>query len=234
MIDYAKIIKDRIDPVDFFINQGLELGKASKGWRKAGLCCFHDDKKKGTFSISEKGGFKCFSCGVGGGDIIAFTMKLEGLDFIAACKAIASDYGLDLPNQKVTPKEERGLVGQVHQLHKIKKLQLLLGFVCLVNFDAAIKSEKLWAMAITLDCKPYHEVCEEAVKILTSIYSTGCPINNERQAIKSLYKLYSGMIEGNQGGWKHPLEIGFDTETIYARGVISFLKKSLTKKISAV
>jgi DNA primase catalytic core len=60
------------------IGSRLELRKAGKEY--LGRCPFHEDKTP-SFSVSEeKGIFHCFGCGAKG-DVIDFTMQLEGIGF---------------------------------------------------------------------------------------------------------------------------------------------------------
>jgi DNA primase len=91
----VEFIKDSVNPLDFYRHelQGVQLKQA--GWTDGGLCQFHDDNKAGSFKINlETGAFTCFACGAKGGDIVAFTMKLYGLDFVEALGKIADDWGL--------------------------------------------------------------------------------------------------------------------------------------------
>jgi DNA primase len=92
----ASEIKAAVDPVDFYLReQGIaRFGYRSGKWAVAGLCPFHDDGSPGSFKINrETGAFKCFSCGEGGSDIIAFLQKRDGLAFVEALQSLASDWG---------------------------------------------------------------------------------------------------------------------------------------------
>jgi len=91
----AKFIKNSLSPLDFYQHElpGAKLIK--HGWCDAGLCVFHNDTNTGSFKVNtETGQFKCFSCGVSGGDIISFTMALYGLNFGEALIKLADDWGL--------------------------------------------------------------------------------------------------------------------------------------------
>ena len=66
-----------------------ELGTLSRpdrnGWCK-GNCPFHTSKSRTSFSVNvNSGSFHCFGCGVHGGDVIAFAMQRDGLNFKEAC-----------------------------------------------------------------------------------------------------------------------------------------------------
>jgi DNA primase len=66
-----------------------------EGWVDGGLCPFHADEHRGNFRVNiDTGAFRCFSCGVGGGDIIAFLMKRDGLSFPEALRKLADDWGV--------------------------------------------------------------------------------------------------------------------------------------------
>jgi hypothetical protein len=52
------------------------------------LCPFHDERHP-SFSVNLKtGAFICFACGMSGGGIIDFHMKLHNLSFVSACKEL--------------------------------------------------------------------------------------------------------------------------------------------------
>jgi putative DNA primase/helicase len=62
---------------------GKQTGKGWHLWN--GLCPFHADRRPGSFVVNKvSGAFRCFSCGTGGGDIIAFHMQRRGIGFIDA------------------------------------------------------------------------------------------------------------------------------------------------------
>jgi DNA primase len=91
----ADLIKQEIDPRDFYEHElsGVSLNKPE--WNDGGLCPFHADKNTGSFHVNlETGSFNCFSCGEKGGDIIAFTMALYDLSFPEALAKLAQDWGL--------------------------------------------------------------------------------------------------------------------------------------------
>jgi DNA primase len=69
------------------------FGYKSGRWAVAGLCPFHDDDREGSFKVNlDTGAFKCWSCGVTGGDVIAFVQKRDGIEFIQALKKISIDW----------------------------------------------------------------------------------------------------------------------------------------------
>ena len=94
MSDIQKIKKSLL-PEEFYnarLNGSLGKHTGNDWCLWNGLCPFHADKKAGSFYINRKtGAFKCFSCGAGGGSVIDFHMKVNGLSFKESFKALG-DY----------------------------------------------------------------------------------------------------------------------------------------------
>ncbi len=88
----AAVLKQAIKPADYYSQViGGSLGRhTGNGWHIwNGLCPFHVDKKPGSFYINRvTGAFKCFSCGAGGGDILAFHMQRTGCSFPEAIERV--------------------------------------------------------------------------------------------------------------------------------------------------
>jgi DNA primase len=76
-------LKEQIHPAEFYVREGHQVTtRGKKPWQLAGFCPFHVDKHAGSFYINvENGAYKCFSCGIGGGDIIDFTCKKYNISF---------------------------------------------------------------------------------------------------------------------------------------------------------
>ena len=94
---YTDDSRERVrDAVDFaeLVGARTEL-KASGPRRLTGLCPFHDERTP-SFGIDpvEKL-YHCFGCGVGG-DVFAFVMGTEGVDFGEALELLADRYGVTL------------------------------------------------------------------------------------------------------------------------------------------
>lgn len=94
---YSNVVdlKSNISPIDFYrLEQNTAFQSHSgKVWKIAGLCPFHADKREGSFYINtETGAYKCHSCGVGGGDVIDFTMRKYELSFSDALQAIVREW----------------------------------------------------------------------------------------------------------------------------------------------
>lgn len=94
-------VRERADIVDV-IQRSVRLTK--KGQQHVGLCPFHNEKTP-SFGVSQsKQLFHCFGCGAGG-DIFAFYMRVEGVDFPEAVRRLATEVGVDLPERDESPQE---------------------------------------------------------------------------------------------------------------------------------
>ena len=85
MTSTAEALKGKLAPERYysrFLNGsfGKPTGQGWHNWN--GLCPFHKDTSAGSLVINKStGGFKCFSCGESGGDIIDFHMRTKGVAF---------------------------------------------------------------------------------------------------------------------------------------------------------
>jgi DNA primase len=87
---YIDRVREANDIVDY-IGEVVKLRRA--GGDYAALCPFHDEKTP-SFTVSpRKQFFYCFGCGVGG-DVIAFAMRYDNLDFGPALEALAKRAGI--------------------------------------------------------------------------------------------------------------------------------------------
>ncbi|MEZ4601531.1 MAG: DNA primase [Syntrophotaleaceae bacterium] len=96
-------IRDRADIVDL-ISSYLPLKRS--GVNHLGLCPFHAEKTPSFNVNAARQFFHCFGCGVGG-DVFSFLMRMEGLSFPEAVRRLADRVGVDIPDEKATPEEER-------------------------------------------------------------------------------------------------------------------------------
>jgi hypothetical protein len=91
-VDY---IKHSLNPFDFYTHELPSAKLKNHAWNDGGLCPFHSDNKAGSFRVNlTTGAFKCFACDAKGGDIISFTMTLNGLGFIDSLTKLADEWGL--------------------------------------------------------------------------------------------------------------------------------------------
>jgi DNA primase len=75
-------------PADYFREQGLTL-KGAGEWKSA-LCPFHDDTRPSLQVRIDSGGFRCMACGAHGGDVLAFHMQLQNMNFVQAAKDLGA------------------------------------------------------------------------------------------------------------------------------------------------
>lgn len=80
-----KLKKDLLPTVSTYLFDHGFNHNTSKEWSMI-LCPFHNDIKPSLSINLNIGCFKCFACGVKGGDIISFHMEYKKLNFINACK----------------------------------------------------------------------------------------------------------------------------------------------------
>lgn len=91
----ANFIKRTVAPLEFYRHQLSNVPLKKRGWNNGGLCPFHADNTPGSFHVNtETGAFKCYSCDIKGGDVIAFTMVLRDLSFPDALERLSDDWGL--------------------------------------------------------------------------------------------------------------------------------------------
>lgn len=93
-------------PIEAIIGEYVQLRKA--GATLKGLCPFHTEKSP-SFTVSpQRGSFRCFGCGKSG-DIVAFLMEIEKLDFKEALRRLARKAGMEMDldrPQAVDPQAE--------------------------------------------------------------------------------------------------------------------------------
>ena len=93
-VDYAKIIKAKINLVDF-LSKDLRLIKSGSNYKA--LCPFHNEKTPSFTINQDKNSFNCFGCGVSG-DIFSYVMEKYKIDFKEALKILAIEAGVNLKN----------------------------------------------------------------------------------------------------------------------------------------
>ncbi len=98
-------IRHAVDIVDV-VSESVLLKKTGKNF--AGLCPFHAEKTP-SFTVSpDKQIFYCFGCGAGG-NVFSFVMKRDGLAFGEAARQLARRSGVELPQRRLSPSEQRRL-----------------------------------------------------------------------------------------------------------------------------
>ncbi len=100
--EFISDIRARTDIVALI---GEYVALRQRGASFVGLCPFHNEKTPSFHVRRDRQFFHCFGCQENG-DVLAFLMRLEGLNFPQAARALAERAGVDLPEESVT-KEDR-------------------------------------------------------------------------------------------------------------------------------
>lgn len=101
--DFIDSLLSRADIVSV-INQRVPLKKAGVTFK---ACCPFHQEKTPSFNVNpQKQFYHCFGCGAHG-DAITFIMEYEGLSFVEAVESLANQLGVEVPRQKVTPKQQQ-------------------------------------------------------------------------------------------------------------------------------
>lgn len=103
------------DPVCYYEAQGLRLtGPRSAKW-KTTACVFHGGSDSMRINL-QTGGFCCMSCGVSGGDVLAYEIALNGTEFVEAARSLGAwvDDGKEPVRQKPTSLPPRAALQLLH------------------------------------------------------------------------------------------------------------------------
>ena len=95
----AQTIKEKLDIVEF-LRGYLPMIPAGKNLKAR--CPFHNEKTPSFMISPERQTWHCFGCGLGG-DIFAFLMKYENMEFGEALKVLAEKAGVEL--KRADPRE---------------------------------------------------------------------------------------------------------------------------------
>jgi len=114
-MDFAKHVRDSVDIVRI-VGEYVRLKKA--GTRFSGLCPFHTEKTP-SFSVNPDFRiFICFGCGEKG-DVFTFLMKIEGLTFPEALRAVAERSGIPMPERRQVRDANADLREALLAMHQI-------------------------------------------------------------------------------------------------------------------
>jgi DNA primase len=107
---FIQELLSRTDVVDI-VGRFVQLKKGGANFM--GLCPFHGEKSP-SFSVSPaKQFYHCFGCGKNG-NAISFLMEHAGMTFVEAVKDLAQQYGLQVPEDDVSP-QDRARAAQVRE-----------------------------------------------------------------------------------------------------------------------
>ena len=95
--DAKEQVRQAIDIADLASDY---LALRRQGRNYVALCPWHDDSRPSLQINPERQSFKCWVCDIGG-DIFAFLMKMEGMEFREALEALAERAGIDLAPRKL-------------------------------------------------------------------------------------------------------------------------------------
>jgi len=117
-MDEVEEIKHKIDIVDL-MSQYLTMNKAGANYKV--LCPFHHEKTPSMMVSPEKQIFKCFGCSKGG-DVFAFIMEMEGLEFVEALRMLADRAGVILQKSNKTKQQYQAEKDTKSRLYKVNQL----------------------------------------------------------------------------------------------------------------
>jgi len=124
---FLEQVRNSVSIVDF-VSRYVPLKKSGREY--GALCPFHSEKTPSFWVNEEKQIFKCFGCGVGG-DVFAFVMQMESLDFPEAIRFVAESSGIPLPASSRTARKE------YDEKNRLFKLMELAGRL----FQEALRAE---------------------------------------------------------------------------------------------
>lgn len=121
------LIKEKLDIVEF-LRGYLNIQPAGKNFKA--LCPFHREKTPSFMISPERQSWHCFGCNLGG-DIFAFLMRYENLDFGEALRVLAERAGVEL--RYVNPAEYK----HIDLLYEINNAALNFFKKSLADFSPA-------------------------------------------------------------------------------------------------
>jgi DNA primase len=86
------------------ISEHVALKRSGRGW--IGLCPFHQEKTPSFHVNPERGFFHCFGCNAGG-NAFTFLMRISGLTFPEAVRALAARVGVVVPEGRADQGTDR-------------------------------------------------------------------------------------------------------------------------------
>jgi DNA primase len=127
-------VKQKIDIAEV-IGQYATLKKS--GRNLTALCPFHSEKHPSFFVYPEQQSWHCFGACSTGGDVFAFVMKKEGMDFGETLRLLAQRAGVTLPSKV----ESEGKKEEKEEFYKVNDAAALYFNNLLLNSPAAAKAK---------------------------------------------------------------------------------------------
>ncbi len=110
----TELIKSKLDIVEY-LRGYMTLTAAGRNFK--GLCPFHHEKSPSFMVSSERQSWHCFGCGIGG-DVFAFLMRYENLDFSEALRVLAEKTGVELRHENPAEYKYSGLLYDLNNTAK--------------------------------------------------------------------------------------------------------------------
>lgn len=137
--DKVAEVRDRADIVAI-VREHVDLKRS--GTSLKGLCPFHNEKTPSFYVHPDRGFFHCFGCQVSG-DAITFLMRIDGLAFPDAVRALAEKVGVeitDLDDEEASAAKQ----ARVRRERLLSVLESAAGFF-VKSLDAHRFGEMAWA-----------------------------------------------------------------------------------------
>ena len=109
-MDAVEEIKRRIDFVEY-VGRTTRLQKSGRNFK--GVCPFHTEKTPSFYVFPDRANWRCFGACGEGGDLFAFVLKRENVDFKTALRMLALEAGVELSPESAARKSRTDQLGAV-------------------------------------------------------------------------------------------------------------------------